>query len=408
MREFTIKPVRSRENVMAALRGNWNYPTAVRFGPGRIAELPDACKSLNLKRPLLVTDPALAKLPMIANAVAACREAGLACEVFSDLQANPVESNVTNGVAAYRRGSHDGVIAFGGGSALDTGKAVALMVGQTRPIWDFEDREDWYTRVNVAGMAPTIAVPTTSGTGSEVGRASVITDMRDHTKKIIFHPRMLPAVVIADPELTLGLPPQVTAAVGMDALSHNLEAYCSPSYHPLAEGIALEGMRLIHDWLPAAVKDGSDIEARSHMMAASLMGATAFQKGLGAMHSLSHPCSANLNTHHGLTNAVVMPYVMAWNRPALSEKMQRLAAFLNLRQHSFDGVLDWIMELRKTIGVPETLADLGVTMEHVQGFARQAFDDPSTGGNPVPMTVEDFAQLYRNCVEGKLHAAVTH
>jgi alcohol dehydrogenase class IV len=328
--------------------------------------------------------------------------------VFSELQANPVESNVTNGVAAYRRGSHDGVIAFGGGSALDTGKAVALMVGQTRPIWDFEDREDWYTRVNVAGMAPTIAVPTTSGTGSEVGRASVITDTRDHTKKIIFHPRMLPAVVIADPELTLGLPPQVTAAVGMDALSHNLEAYCSPSYHPLAEGIALEGMRLIHDWLPTAVKDGSDIEARSHMMAASLMGATAFQKGLGAMHSLSHPCSANLNTHHGLTNAVVMPYVMAWNRPALSEKMQRLAAFLNLRQHSFDGVLDWILELRKTIGVPETLAELGVTMEHVQGFAQQAFDDPSTGGNPVPMTVADFAQLYRNCVEGKLHAAARH
>jgi alcohol dehydrogenase class IV len=405
MREFVIKPVRSRENIMASLRGNWNYPTAVRFGPGRIAELPDACKALGIKRPLLVTDPALAKLPMIASAVGACRNAGLACEVFSDLQANPVESNVTNGVAAYRRGSHDGVIAFGGGSALDTGKAVALMVGQTRPIWDFEDREDWYTRVNVSGMAPTVAVPTTSGTGSEVGRASVITDTRDHTKKIIFHPRMLPAVVIADPELTLGLPPQVTAAVGMDALSHNLEAYCSPSYHPLAEGIALEGMRLIHEWLPAAVKDGSDIEARSHMMAASLMGATAFQKGLGAMHSLSHPCSANLNTHHGLTNAVVMPYVLAWNRPALGEKMQRLAAFLNLRQTSFDGVLDWIMELRKSIGVPDTLAELGVTMEHVQGFARQAFDDPSTGGNPVPMTTDDFAQLYRNCIEGKLHAA---
>lgn len=408
MREFIIKPVRSRENVMASLRGNWNYPTAVRFGPGRIAELPEACKSLGLQRPLLVTDPALAKLPMVANSVAACRDAGLACETFSELQANPVESNVTNGVAAYRRGSHDGVIAFGGGSALDTGKAVALMVGQTRPIWDFEDREDWYTRVNVAGMAPTIAVPTTSGTGSEVGRAAVITDTRDHTKKIVFHPRMLPALVIADPELTLGLPPHVTAAVGMDALSHNLEAYCSPSYHPLAEGIALEGMRLIHDWLPTAVKDGSDIEARSHMMAASLMGATAFQKGLGAMHSLSHPCSANLNTHHGLTNAVVMPYVMAWNRPALSEKMQRLAAFLNLRQHSFDGVLEWIVELRKTIGVPETLGELGVTLEHVPGFARQAFEDPSTGGNPVPMTIEDFAQLYRNCIEGKLHAALKH
>ena len=405
MREFLIKPVRSKENIMASLRGNWNYPTAVRFGPGRIAELPDACKTLGMKRPLLVTDAALAKLPMIDSAVAACRAAGLGCEVFSDVQANPVESNVTNGVNAYRRGSHDGVIAFGGGSALDTGKAVALMVGQTRPIWDFEDREDWYTRVNVAGMAPTVAVPTTAGTGSEVGRASVITDVRDHTKKIIFHPKMLPSIVIADPELTLGLPAKVTAAVGMDALSHNLEAYCSPSYHPLAEGIALEGMRLVHDWLPTAVKDGNDIEARSHMMAASLMGATAFQKGLGAMHSLSHPCSANLNTHHGLTNAVVMPYVLSWNRPALSEKMQRLAAYLNLSQHSFTGVLDWILELRNNIGVPDTLAELGVTPEHAQSFAQQAFDDPSTGGNPIPVTVADFAQLYRNCIEGKLNTA---
>lgn len=408
MREYIIKPVRSTQSIVAALRGNWNYPTAVRFGPGCIVELPDACKRLGMKRPLLVTDPALAKLPMIANAVATCRDAGLACEVFSDLQANPVESNVTNGVNAYRRGSHDGVIAFGGGSALDTGKAVALMVGQTRPIWDFEDREDWYTRVNVAGIAPTVAVPTTSGTGSEVGRASVITDTRDHTKKIIFHPKMQPAAVIADPELTLGLPPQVTAAVGMDALSHNLEAYCSPSYHPLAEGIALEGMRLIHDWLPVAVQDGSDIEARSHMMAASLMGATAFQKGLGAMHSLSHPCSANLNTHHGLTNAVVMPYVLVWNRAALGEKLQRLAAFLNLKQHSFNGVLEWILELRNTIGIPETLAELGVKPEHAEAFSQQAFDDPSTGGNPVPLTAGDFAQLYRHCIEGKLHAAPSH
>lgn len=390
---------------MASLRGNWNYPTAVRFGPGRIAELPDACKALGMKRPLLVTDAALAKLPMIGSAVATCRAAGLTCEVFSDVQANPVESNVTNGVDAYRRGSHDGVIAFGGGSALDTGKAIALMVGQTRPLWDFEDREDWYTRVNVAGMAPTVAVPTTSGTGSEVGRASVITDVRDHTKKIIFHPKMLPSIVIADPELTLGLPAKVTAAVGMDALSHNLEAYCAPSYHPLAEGIALEGMRLVHDWLPTAVKDGSDIEARSQMMAASLMGATAFQKGLGAMHSLSHPCSANLNTHHGLTNAVVMPYVLSWNRPALSEKMQRLAAYLNLPQHSFNGVLDWILELRNNIEIPDTLSELGVTPEHAQAFAPQAFDDPSTGGNPIPVTVADFAQLYLNCIEGRLNPA---
>jgi len=390
---------------MTTLRGNWNYPTAIRFGAGRIAELPDACQALGIRAPLLVTDPGLASLPMIASATTACIAAGLRCHVFSEVQANPIEPNVTAGVAAFRKGSHDGVIAFGGGSALDAGKAVALMVGQSRPIWDFEDREDWFTRVDVAGMAPTIAVPTTSGTGSEVGRASVITDLRDHTKKIIFHPKMQPALVIADPELTLGLPPHVTAAVGMDALSHNLEAYCSPFYHPMAEGIAVEGMRLIKDWLPVAVKDGANLEARSHLMIAASMGATAFQKGLGAMHSLSHPCSAHFNTHHGLTNAVVMPYVLVWNRAAIAEKMTRLAAFLGLQHHSFDGVLQWIIELRSEIGIPETLADLKVDAGQIDRLAQQAFDDPSTGGNPLPMTPAGFAQLYRNCIAGRLAAA---
>jgi alcohol dehydrogenase class IV len=387
---------------MNILRGNWNYPTSIRFGAGRIAELPEACKTLRIARPLLVTDPGLAALPMISRAVEACRKGGLACSVFSEVQANPVEANVNQGVTVYRSGGHDGVIAFGGGSALDTGKAIALMVGQTRPIWDFEDREDWHTRVNVAGMAPTIGVPTTSGTGSEVGRAAVITDVRDHTKKIIFHPRMQPALVIADPELTLGLPPAVTAAVGMDALSHNLEAYCAPFHHPLADGIAVEGMRLIKQWLPIAVADGSNIEARSQMMAASAMGATAFQKGLGAMHSLSHPCSANLNTHHGLTNGVVMPYVLVWNRSALQEKMTRLAAYLGLPNPSFDTVLEWVVKLRSEIGIPHTLAELGMRPEHVPAFAQQAFDDPSTGGNPLPMSPPYFAELYLNCIEGRL------
>jgi alcohol dehydrogenase class IV len=387
---------------MSTLRGNWNYPTAIRFGAGRIAELADACKSLGIARPLLVTDPGLAQLPMVQNALGACRAAGLACEVFSELQANPIEANVNAGIAMFRHGRHDGVIAFGGGSALDTGKAIALMVGQTRPLWDFEDREDWYTRVNVAGMAPVIAVPTTSGTGSEVGRAAVITDVRDHTKKIIFHPRMQPALVIADPELTFGLPPNVTAAVGMDALSHNIEAYCAPFYHPMAEGIALEGMRLIKEWLPRAVRDGQNIEARSHMMVASSMGATAFQRGLGAMHSLSHPCSANLGTHHGLTNGVVMPYVLVWNRDAITEKLTRLAAYLQLPSPSFDSVLEWILDLRHAIGVPHSLRELGVTEAHIKDFALQAHADPSTGGNPVEMTVQDFEALYRRCVEGSL------
>ena len=390
---------------MTNLRGNWNYPTLIRFGAGRISEIADACQSVGIKRPLLVTDPGLAALPMVSTALERIRAAGMQCELFSDLQANPVEANVIAGVTVFKRGGHDGVIALGGGSALDTGKAIALMVGQTRPMWDFEDREDWYTRVNVAGIAPTIAIPTTAGTGSEVGRASVITDLRDHTKKIIFHPKMQPVLVIADPELTVGLPPQVTAAVGMDALSHNIEAYCSPFYHPMAEGIALEGMRLIKEWLAIAVKDGKNIEARSHMMIASTMGATAFQKGLGAMHSLSHPCSANLNTHHGLTNGVVMPYVLAWNRHALEDKMKRLAAFLGLQKQSFDGVLEWILDLRQTIGIPNTLAELGVNEQHADQFAPHAFQDPSTGGNPVPMTQEHFAQLYRQCIRGELARA---
>jgi hypothetical protein len=384
------------------LKGNWNFPTSIRFGAGRIRELPDACRSLGMRRPLLVTDAALAKLPMVGDSADACVAAGLGCEVFSDLQANPVEDNVTRGVEAARMGRHDGVIAFGGGSALDTGKAVALMVGQTRPLFDFEDREDWYTRVDVGGMAPVVAVPTTAGTGSEVGRASVITDLTDHTKKIIFHPHMLPAIVIEDPELTLGLPPQVTAATGMDALSHSIEAFCSPLYHPLAEGIAVEGMRLIRDWLPVAVADGRNLEARAHMLIASSMGATAFQKGLGAMHSLSHPCGARLNTHHGLTNAVVMPYVLVWNRSAIEDKMARLAAFLGLGNHSFDGVLEWVLELRRRIGIPHTLAELGVRTEHAASLAPQALADPSTGTNPLPMSEREFEQLYRNCIGGKL------
>ena len=384
------------------LKGNWNYPTAIRFGAGRIAELPQACREMGMKRPLLVTDPGLAALPMIADALDHCRAEGLGSELFADVQGNPVEANVVAGVAAFREGGHDGVIAFGGGSALDVGKAVGLMIGQIRPIWDFEDREDWYTRVNVDGMAPVVAVPTTSGTGSEVGRSSVITDERDHTKKIIFHPRMLPSLVIADPELTLGLPPHITAAVGMDALSHNIEAFCSPFYHPMAQGIALEGMRLIKEWLPAACSEGDNVTARAHMMVASTMGAAAFQKGLGAMHALSHPCGAVLNTHHGLTNAVVMPYVLIFNRPAIEEKMTALARYLALPDPSFQAVLDWVLALREAIGIPFDLAAIGVTEAHIDQLAAMAAVDPSAGGNPVPLTVENLTVLFRNAVQGRI------
>jgi hypothetical protein len=384
------------------LKGRWNYPTSIRFGAGTVRELPAACSELGMRNPLLVTDAGLARLDMVRNAVESCRAAGLGCAVFSEVKPNPVEENVTAGVNTYRAGAHDGVIAFGGGSALDTGKAIALMVGQSRPIWDFEDKDDWYTRVNVAGMAPVVAVPTTAGTGSEVGRCSVLTDLRDHTKKLIFHPRLLPAIVIEDPELHAGLPAQITAAVGMDALSHNLEAYCAPAYHPLADGIAVEGMRLIKEWLPKACKDGTDLDARAQMLVASTMGATAFQKGLGAMHSMSHPCSANLDTHHGLTNGVVMPYVLVYNRRAIKDKMGRLAAYLGFRRASFGKVLDWVLELRSTIGIPNTLAALGVNESHVPEFARMAMADPSTPSNPVKLSVRKFEKLYSNAIKGDL------
>ncbi len=382
------------------LNANWNYPTNIRFGPGRISELPQACKQLGMTRPLLVTDPGLATLPFITRAKQDCDAAGLPCEIFSQIQGNPVGANVEAGVQALREGQHDGVIAFGGGSALDAGKAIALMWKQTRPLFDFEDQADWWTRVEVNGMAPVVAVPTTSGTGSEVGRASVITDESTHTKKIIFHANMLPAIVISDPELTTGLPRHLTAAVGMDALSHNLEAYCSPLYHPMAAGIALEGMRLIRDWLPKVCADGSDIEARAHMQVASTMGATAFQKGLGAMHSLSHPCGAVLNTHHGLTNAVVMPYVLDFNRASIEDKMEILARFLDFSNPGFQAIMDWVLKLREELDIPNTLASLDVSEAHAHELAPMAAVDPTAATNPVPLTTENCEQLYLNAING--------
>ncbi|MYE58123.1 MAG: iron-containing alcohol dehydrogenase [Alphaproteobacteria bacterium] len=383
--------------------GNWSFPAPIRFGAGRIGELPQACRELGIHRPLLVTDPGLAALPMVSEAVEACVQAGLACAVFSDLRANPVEANVHDGVAALREGGHDGIIAFGGGSALDTGKAIGFMAAQSRPIWDFEDREDWWTRAEEDGMVPVVAVPTTSGTGSETGRASVITDTRaEHTKRIIFHPRMMPGRVILDPELTVGLPARLTAAVGMDALSHSLEAYSSPVFHPLAQGIALEAMRLVRDALPVAVKFPSDLAARSRMQVAASMGSTAFQKGLGAMHALSHPCSSLLDTHHGLTNAVVMPYVLVFNRPAIETKMAALARYLDLPDPSFSGVLDWILALREEIGIPHTLKDIDVDASFPRRMAPMAAADPSAATNPVPLDTGALEQLYLRAIDGVL------
>lgn len=384
------------------LTRNWNYPTSVRFGVGRIAELPAICREAGMRRPLLVTDPGLRALPMVTGALAALKAAGLGEAVFSHIQPNPVGRNVDDGVAAFRAGGCDGVIAFGGGSALDVGKTIALMSGQTRPLWDFEDREDWWTRVNAAGVAPTIAVPTTAGTGSEVGRAAVILDEATHLKKIIFHPRMMPVVVISDPALTAGLPPRITAATGMDALAHCLEAYCAPGFHPLADGVALEGMRLVKEWLPVAVKDGANLVARAHMLAAASMGATAFQKGLGAIHSLSHPVGARFNSHHGETNGVVMPYVLAFNRPAIEDKLTRLSAYLGLPDPGFEAFQRWVLALREEIGIPHTLAALGVEESHVDTLVPEAVDDPSTGGNPVPAGAAQMRQMYLAAIRGTL------
>lgn len=381
------------------LRGNWNYPTTVRFGAGRISELPQHCRDLGMTRVLLVTDRGLAPLPLVASTVQLLRDAGLPCEVFSDVRPNPTGSDVDKGVAVLREGGFDGVVAFGGGSALDAAKAIALMWRQTRPLFDFEDRADWFTRVDPNGMAPVVAVPTTSGTGSEVGRASVIVDEAVHVKKIIFHPKMLPARVIADPELNVGLPAFLTAATGIDALSHALEAYCAPGFHPQADGIATEAIKLVHQSLLAAVKDGTDIDARGKMMAASLMGATAFQKGLGAMHSIAHVVGAHLDAHHGLLNAIVMPYVLHFNRPAIEDRIVVLARSMGITP-TFDAFVEWVLELRRETGIPNTLAAVGLTEAQIPAFAAESVDDPSTGSNPVAMDAAGFEAIYRAALAG--------
>jgi alcohol dehydrogenase class IV len=381
---------------------NWNYPTAIKAGPGRVRELPGLCAGLGMTRPLLVTDPALAALPMVQHVVDACHAAKLRCDVFHGIKGNPTGGNVQAGAAAFRDGGHDGVIAFGGGSALDAGKAIALMAGQDRPLWDFEDVGDNYLRVNVAGMAPVVAVPTTAGTGSEVGRASVITDEDARVKRIIFHARMLPGVVVLDPELTVGLPPGVTAATGMDALSHCLEAYCSPQYHPMAEGIALQGMRLVHDYLPRAVENGGDLEARYQMLVASCMGATAFQRGLGAMHALAHPLGALYDAHHGLLNAILMPYVVRANAAVLQAPLAALGRHLQLQSASAQGVLEWILALRARLGIPNTLAEIGIDDRQAVQVGRMAQADPSAGTNPVSLDASQYAELFRDAVHGRL------
>jgi alcohol dehydrogenase class IV len=383
------------------LRANWNYPTSVRFGAGRIAELPDAVMGAGITRPLFVTDPNLAPLAMAKQALASLTAAGMPARLFCGIKSNPVDSNIRDGIAAFTSGAHDGVVAFGGGSALDAGKLIAFAAGQPRPLWDFEDIGDNWTRADARAIAPVIAVPTTAGTGSEVGRAGVVTDEATRTKKVIFHPGMMPKAAICDPELTVGMPPIVTAGTGMDALAHCLEAYCGPFYHPLADGIAAEGIRLVKDNLARAVADGSDLEARAHMMAAAAMGATAFQKALGAIHALSHPVGALYDTHHGLTNAVFMPYVLVFNRKAVEDRIARLAAYVGLRPR-FRAFLDWVLELRAATGVPHTLAGLNVGDDRIDLIVAMAVNDPTAPGNPVPLDKRAARTIFRRALEGRV------
>jgi len=380
--------------------GNWNYPTSIRFGAGRVKELPLACQELGINNPLLVTDRALSKLPIVAKAVEINSKAGLETGLFSDVQGNPTGENVFEGIKALVDGNHDGVIAFGGGSAIDVAKAIALSAHQTGTLWDFEDVGDNWLRVDENKCVPLVAIPTTSGTGSEVGRCSVIVDTESHRKVLVFHPSVMPKKVICDPELTLGLPPGLTAAVGMDALSHNLEGLCSPGYHPQAIGIAMEGVRLIHKSLERAVANGGDIEARADMLMASLMGATAFQNGLGAMHALAHPIGAVLDAHHGMINAIVMPYVLVHNKAVISDKMARLGRYLNLSKPTFEGVLEWVLDLRSNIGIPHTLDALGVTESNIDRLASEALKDPSGGTNPVPLSFESLRLLLKESISG--------
>jgi len=376
---------------------NWSYPTAIRFGAGRIAELSDACGSAGISRPLLVTDAGLADAPITQGALELLDAAGLGRALFADVRSNPDDHNLAAGVEVYRTGDHDGVVAFGGGSGLDLGKLIAFMAGQTRPVWDFQDMGDAWTLADATAIAPNVAVPTTAGTGSEVGRAGVVSNSTTHVKKVIFHPKILPTVVICDPELTVGMPPKITAGTGMDAFAHCLEAYCSRTYHPMSAGIALEGMRLVKGNLPRVCRDGADIEARAHMMSAASMGAVAFQKGLGAIHALSHPVGALYDTHHGTTNAVVMPTVLAFNRPAIEPRIAALAAYLGIAG-GFDGFQEFVLALRAEVGIPDKLRDLGVTSDRIDEMAAMAVEDPTASGNPMELTLDASKALFAACI----------
>ena len=382
---------------------NWNYPTTMWVGENRINDIAEACKILGITKPLLVTDKGLAQTDIVKSTLSILHNEKILAELYSDVIGNPTGTNVTEGAKYYNKKNCDGVIAFGGGSGLDVGKAIAFMSAQTLPLWDFEDVGDNWTKANSEKIAPIIAVPTTAGTGSETGRASVILNEETGVKNIIFHPKFLPSIVILDPVLTLGLPSKITAATGMDALAHNLEAFCAPGYHPMADGIALEGMRLINDWLLEAVNNGSNIEARQNMLTAASMGSTAFQKGLGAIHSLSHPVNALNNVHHGLSNAIFMPYVLTFNKHVIEQKIIKICDYLELEERSFDGFINWVLDLRKKLDMPHKLSEVIDEKDFdLNRLSKMALADPSTGGNPKKLTENDMKIMYQHSMTGEL------
>ena len=382
---------------------NWNYPTTMWIGKDRIKDLPTACLTLNVKKPLLVTDKNLVKTKLIDNLIEILKSKKVDFSIYSEVDGNPSGYNVDKGVNYYKKNNNDCVIAFGGGSALDVGKAIAFMCGQTLSLWEFEDIGDNWTKANSNTIAPIIAIPTTAGTGSETGRASVILNEDIGVKKIIFHPKFLPSIVILDPMLTVGLPPEITASTGMDALAHNLEAFCAPGYHPMADGIALEGIRLIDKWLVEAYENGSNIEARMNMLSAASMGSTAFQKGLGAIHSLSHPINALNDVHHGLSNAIFMPYVLTFNKKEIKHRVLKVSNYLELKDKSFDGFINWILELRKKLNIPHKLSDtLDEKDLDLDKLSKMALEDPSTNSNPKKLTVSDMKSMYKNSISGNL------
>ena len=385
------------------MKSNWNYPTTVWVGENRVSDLSEACKNLNIKKPMFVTDKDLVNLDFVKNIISSNSKKFDQFTIFSNFSGNPFGENVDEGVNHFNKKKCDGVIAFGGGSALDVGKAIAFMSGQNRPIWDFEDIGDYWKRANEKKISPIIAIPTTAGTGSETGRASAIINKKSGVKKIIFHPKILPSIVILDPALTIELSPRLTAATGMDALAHNLEAFCAPGYHPMAEGIALEGMRLIKNSLLTAFKDGKNIKARQNLLAASSMGSTAFQKGLGAIHSLSHPVNALNNIHHGLSNAIFMPYVLTFNRNVIEDKIIKVCDYLELKERTFNGFIDWVLKFRQDLNIPHKLSDVIQEKDlDLERLSKMALEDPSTGGNPKKLSFEDMKIMYTHSMSGKL------